>query len=855
MRRYLSLRMAIRHFRSDFGAMILSVLAVALGVALVVAVRSMNDAVLSGFFETIDGIAGRASFSVTAGEGLTFAEDLVESVRTVPGVKLAVPLVRAVAFPDDGSGEMLTVHGIDLTEDDAVRLYHASDDRKTLIQDPLRFLNSPDSIILGREFAERRGLKTGDRLDLVTPQGVKPFTIRALLDPEGLARTLRGRLVVMDLFAAERAFTQDEQVNQIDVVADPEDVRGTKERVTAALPPGLNVEEPEVRKDVLRRTIAGFQAMITAFGFLAVLAGFVICYSRLQSIVAARTWEAGLLRAIGVRRLSVFVELLKESLLVGATGAALGLPAGLVVARFGIPVVAATTALNFRLPVPSVDTTITAGSLVLGAIVGVLAALLATLVPALRLARTQPVVALRSRGRELHMLSKRFRWGLRGVLAVGAAALIAWQHVAGHAAIGLVTTAIIVVIAALIAAPLTETACSALFAMCGSVFGPTTRLAVNHLREHPDRTAHTVATLGLGLGTVLLLGMLGWSFERTLVSRLVANERSDMVISSAFASGGYRTAPLAEGVLEDLAKIDGVALAVGQQSTDLIYQNESVVLASCDSACFTDRRIYNWPLDSGSLPGALENVASGKAALVSTSFARAYGIKPGDVLRLDSPNGILNVRVAGITTGSPESAVWMTRDLYKTRWHDNQIWTANVALTPTATYDAVANAVEQSLGTKYRLSILSTHKLIEYFAEEVRRGFALQYLLETVTLVMVAIAIGDALASGIFGRIREIGMMRAIGLQRSDLFRIIVVEGVAIVSIGLMMATITGFLLGAFWVKIEFPALLGWDLDLHFPYAFAAAAGIATLCLGLVASLLPAWHAARLPAATAIRHE
>jgi putative ABC transport system permease protein len=184
MRRYLSLRMAIRHFRSDFAAMVLSVLAVALGVALVVAVRSMNDAVLSGFLETIDGIAGRASFSVTAGEGLTFAEDLVETVRTVPGVKLAVPLVRAVAFPDDGSGEMLTVHGIDLTEDATVRLYHASDHRKKLIQDPLRFLNSPDSIILGREFADRRGLKTGDRLDLVTPQGVKPFTIRALLDPE-----------------------------------------------------------------------------------------------------------------------------------------------------------------------------------------------------------------------------------------------------------------------------------------------------------------------------------------------------------------------------------------------------------------------------------------------------------------------------------------------------------------------------------------------------------------------------------------------------------------------------------------------------------------------------------------------
>src|SRR5262245_34867326 len=234
----------------------------------------MNASVLESFLDTADAMAGRAALQVVAGEGLTFPEQLVETVATTPGVKLAVPLVRAVAFPDDGSGEMLTVHGIDLTEDAAVRLYHASDDRKTIIQDPLRFLNSPDSIILGREFANRRSLKTGDRLDLVTPQGVKAFKIRALLDPEGLARTLRGRLVVMDLFAAERAFTADEQVNQIDIVADPDDLRGTKERIAQILPSGLTLEEPEVRKGMLRRTIAGFQAMITAFGFLAVLAGF-----------------------------------------------------------------------------------------------------------------------------------------------------------------------------------------------------------------------------------------------------------------------------------------------------------------------------------------------------------------------------------------------------------------------------------------------------------------------------------------------------------------------------------------------------------------------------------------------------
>src|SRR6185436_13540973 len=98
----------------------------------------------------------------------------------------------------------------------------------------------------------------------------------------------------------------------------------TKAAIASVLPAGLTVEEPARRKDVIRRSIAGFQAMLTGFGLLTVLAGFVICYSRLGAIAAARTWEVGLLRAVGLRRTAVFAEILKENLLVGLTGTSLG---------------------------------------------------------------------------------------------------------------------------------------------------------------------------------------------------------------------------------------------------------------------------------------------------------------------------------------------------------------------------------------------------------------------------------------------------------------------------------------------------------------------------------------------------
>ena len=187
----------------------------------------------------------------------------------------------------------------------------------------------------------------------MTPTGVKPFIVRGLLEPQGVARALGGRLVVMDLYAAQRAFAADGQINQIDLVLDPgAEVAATRTALTAALPPGLEVQEPALRKEVVRDGVAAFQSMLTAFGLLAVVAGFVICYSRLGAIFEARTWEVGLLRAGGLRRSVVFRELLKESVLLGAAGAALGIPLGVLVARVGLPFLATTTALASNLPVP-----------------------------------------------------------------------------------------------------------------------------------------------------------------------------------------------------------------------------------------------------------------------------------------------------------------------------------------------------------------------------------------------------------------------------------------------------------------------------------------------------------------------
>jgi hypothetical protein len=131
--------MAIRHVRRHFGRLLLAVLAVAFGVALIVATQAMNAAVLAAFLDTVDDVAGRAALTVSGDDGITFPENVSQRVAAVRGVTVAAPLVRSVAFPDDESGELLAVYGVDLANDAAVRIYHNGDPDNPVIDDLLVF--------------------------------------------------------------------------------------------------------------------------------------------------------------------------------------------------------------------------------------------------------------------------------------------------------------------------------------------------------------------------------------------------------------------------------------------------------------------------------------------------------------------------------------------------------------------------------------------------------------------------------------------------------------------------------------------------------------------------------------------
>jgi putative ABC transport system permease protein len=363
-----------------------------------------------------------------------------------------------------------------------------------------------------------------------------------------------------------------------------------------------------------------------------------------------------------------------------------------------------------------------------------------------------------------------------------------------------------------------------------------------------------VTTLGIGLGTAILFGTLGWSFEKSLVSTLTKRYSASLVVTSAFVRGGYENAPLSDNVLDDLLQIPGVSEVAGERQHQIIYEGRPVLLVAFDAPCFPTTRVCNWPL-AANADGGMGDVGAGRAFMVSTSFARQFGLSVGQTITIESPSGPLSLPIAATTPGQPQrDLIMLGRDLYKRKWNDDLVSWVHIATTSSPPPE-VAQRIRQALVKKYRLRVWTSSEMVDHFAAQVREAFSLQYLLEAVTLVLVLVGVGDTLAAALIARRRELGMMRAIGLRRNQLFRLVMVEGLAIGLFGLVLALGLGLSLGTFWVRVQFPALLGWSLEHYVPITFILATGAAALMLCMIGALAPSTRAALLSPVAVLRGE
>jgi putative ABC transport system permease protein len=855
----------LRHLRTKAVRTGLTTFGISLGIALFVAIKIINHSTLSSFKDSVEALAGKTTLAVAAGES-GFPEEKLDVVAKVPGVKQAVPIVQARAYfaGQDQASETLMVLGVDLLKEQGVRTYKTTDEQ--VIDDPLVFLNQPDSIILTHAFAREHGLKMDSVLNLATAHGIKKFTVRGLLSPSGPAKAFGGGIAIMDIDGARATFGKENKLDRIDIVTAPgADIDQTASQLRTTLGAGYTVEAPEGQSRGMQRMVESFQATLSFFSTFALLVGLFLITNSVSMSVAERKKEIGTLRALGATRSGILRLILSEALVMGAVGAFAGVWMGLGLAHYLVSMVSQSLSDQVMTRVEVKQLVFTSWDVARAVGMGAFVSLIAALVPALRAMRIAPLEAMKKHDEPAYSSRSRiFRYTAWSAVFMLAYYQVSSMYLWGAASpiLGAIEQLFAVLGPALIG-PILVLWLIRLIRRFNPSSAMTFRLAQDNLLRNARRTGTNVMSLMVGFILVTLVAVINLSFTSTLSAWYDKIFTADMLLSSNGNVLSMDVQPLHEDLGKQFKDIPGIDTDYhsgihGVRFIQVPYGGRQVGLKAIDPVNPSKKRP---PFDMVDRPAEDVNreIFEGKDPVVTVSenFVFHFGKKTGDTLTLPTPSGEVHFRIVGVNRdyGSFEGVMYMSRDQYKRYWKDPLVNAFGIYVRPGFEPDTVRKQIDRRLGASHSLLVISFAELKAEMVRTVNRGFAYTKAVEIAALLVGLIGLLNTLLMSILERTRELGMLRALGMSRGMLSRMIFQESLIQGGLGAIAAVVLGSWIAHLWVTYSLAHLLGWMVQFDFPWTSV----LTTIGLGIgvavAAGIMPARRASNLEITWALQYE
>ncbi len=828
----------------------LSVVGVALGVAVVVAMDLAIQSSREAFRLSTEAVAGRATHALVGSVG-GLDEALFARVRLEAGVRASAPVVEGFATSPALPGMALRVLGVDPFSEGPFRPFLAGGASGV---DVSALVAVPGAVVLSSATAAQAGVAPGDSLAVRVEGRGRCLPVVGVLEPaDRLARAGLRDLLVMDVASAQELLGKVGRLSRIDLRVE-EGGAGEAQLAGLAgmLPEGVRVEPAGTRAAALAGMIRAFDLNLTALSLLTLVFGMFLIYNAMTFSVVQRRELLGALRALGVTRREIVAVILREALWVGAAGAALGVVLGVVLGRGLVRMVART--INDLYFVVSVEgLALPPQVLLLGALLGVGATLLAALPPALEAAAAPPRVA---------QLRSAVEASARRAVprAAGAGVLL---FLAGGALLAVPTRALAVSFAGLFLvilgmALMTPLGTVALvraarpgLARGGGILGT---MASRGVVTALSRTAPAVASLVVAVSVTVGLGVMIGSFRGTLTRWLGGTLVADVYVSlpSTQASHAEGTLePAAADALRSHGAVEGWSTYRGVELADPVGPFRLIALE------LHPRGEGGFDFLEGGGAGAFAAFRKGAAVFVSEPFAHRRGLSAGDSVSLPVARGDRRYAVAGVFTdyASDQGVVMMGRAAYDAAWDDSGVTSLGLFLREGADADAVVEELTALVPEGQTVMVRTNATLRAGSLEVFDRTFQVTAVLRLVAFAVAFVGVLSAFMALELERAREFGVLRANGLTPGQLWRLVttqtglmgLVAGVLAVPMGLVLA----------WVMIYVvnKRSFGWTLRMEVhPDVLLQAVALA-LAGAVLAGLYPAWRMSRTSPAAALRGE
>ena len=811
---------------------ILTILGVALGVAVLSASLTMGAGLDAAIDRTVRDVVGTADLRVSAflEQGLT--ADTVTAIAGTDGVAITAPTVeRRVYLPPvlgRAPGDAVTIVGVDPVPFGQLHPLELVEGQPLVRPDET-------SAIVTESLAKSDGYVLGSQLTIQGAGAPTYLRVIGILAGPGPATGSGGRTVIIPIGTARTAFGI-QGISRVDIGLAP---GASAADVAAALGQRLTAEpyvlsSPADIAAGLRASTADFQATTALVAAIVLFVGSFLIINTLSMTVGERAREVGLLRAAGATRAQVVRFVLVGAAILGVAGSLLGLLLG---AGLGALMAGSVRALTgFTAAVDALSP----GSLAIAFLVGLGVTIAAAIEPALRAARISPVEALRARLDLPTARRSRLLWLAVVFAAVAVLALLVWPPAAGEVGADRALAVYGALLVATLASPFLLPPLARLIgAPIGGLLRLEERLARGSLGRDRNRTALTLGALVIGLAMVVALGWTAQAARERATAWLAGVVPGDELVSS------IRPIPASEGVAESLGAVEGVARVSPIATFDVAIRGLRVDAAAIVGADFLrDGRL---DFTAGDRTAALTAIDAGGAAVLPAATAARLGVRIGDPLTVALGGGAtLDLRVAGIVARSIPSG---GGEAILVGWPDasGPLGVAGADVFAVRFAPGAGAAARTALEAKARELSVDANPLTRIqgaVSDALGRVFGLFDALAIVAVLVAALGVVNTLAMGVVERVREIGVLRAIGMTRGQASRMVVVEAAILGLVGIVLGALVGLVVGAILLALTG----GFVPGLGLPWASIAVAAV----IGVAGSVVAAYYPSRLAAGVSI---
>lgn len=859
------LRVTLRSFWEHKRRLVSTVVAIVLGVAFMTGTFVLTntiDQVLDDLFaegaEEVDAqVQGEVLFSdpFNGDQRALLDPGLVDEVAAIDGVAVAEPFVITIGF-----GSINRVLGADGdpigSSNGPPTLIESWIDDESLTAYVLtrgRGPGSDDEIALNLGAVEDGGLELGDQVAVVGQFGQEEYELVGTFT-FGSAKSSAGAVSAdFTLAEAERLAGTDGRIQNVFARADDGlSEEQLVERIQPVLPEGTEVltgteAAAQLSSDV-QSGFAFFSQILTVFAGIALLVGIFVISNTFAILVAQRTRELALLRAVGAGRAQVLGSVMLEALLVGIVAAVLGLAAGVLLAR---GVIAALDAFGADLATTSV--VVRPVTVVAALVVGLLVTLIAAMIPAVRATRVPPLAALRDVAVDRAGSSRvRFVAGIV-VLILGAICLSrAWTSGGDTDSLPIVGLgAMLVVVGAIVIGPvLTGPTIRTLGVALPRLKGVTGKLATENAARSPKRTSATASALIIGVALVGFITVFAASAKESVTASVNGGFSGDFVVQSESSGFGFSGFPTT--VAEVVAEVDGVdgVAPLGFGSVQVTYaggEDATEFLTSIDPQALSD--VLAPKMERGSLTDLSDD-----GILVDLQRAEDHDLAIGDTVRLTAPGGDQVELVVEAISNEPNllGIFTVTRDTAAAvvpQFIDAQVYGT---LADGADLDEVLKAVEEGVSETPALDVLDRDGFIGSITAQITSFVNIIYGLLVLSIIIALIGIANTLSLSINERTRELGLLRAVGMDRGQLRSAIRWEAALISALGALVGLGLGLVLS--WALLKALEEQGLS-EFTVPIPSLVVIMVLAAVLGTLSSIRPARRAAKLEILDAIATE